>query len=302
MNVTRQKLSEVIANIKWKAEKRLRAMYKRDPNSLAEGLQEALRLISGKTNRSDWPKVFSLKIDFRDMMYEGNPTAYFLSGYSALSCIRKALDMAGKNSVLSILDFGCGHGRVLRTLAANFPEAKLTAVDSIKAGVDFCAKAFGAKPVYSNFAFSNLTFDRKFDLIWVGSVFTHLGCERWSKLLTLLRSVLAENGSLLFSTHGRDAERRLRDPHALLLFNLEPERIAKILEEHYINGFGYSDYRRYPGYGVSLSSSEWVISQLNSVGLEPILNQETGWDDFQDVWAAEKKSNEQASEASSLCL
>jgi len=290
MDATRQKFSAAIANIKWKAEKRLRAICSRDPNSLAQGLQEALRLITARTDRSDWPKV-SLKIDFNDMMYEGNPAAYFLSGYSALTCIRKALDVAGKRSVLSILDFGCGHGRVLRALAANFPEAELTAADSNKGGVDFCAREFGAKPVYSNFAFSSLTFDREFDLIWVGSVFTHLNCERWPKLLTHLRSVLAENGSLLFSTHGRDAERRLRDPHALLLFNLESERIAKILEDHRVKGFGYSDYRRYPKYGVSLSSSEWVTWQLSSVGLEPILHQETGWDDFQDVWAAEKKSD-----------
>jgi len=90
------------------------------------------------------------------MMYEGHPTPYFLSGYSALSCIRKALDQAGKKSVPSILDFACGHGRVLRSLAANFPEATLTAVDSNKGGVDFCAKAFAAKSVYSNFDFSNL--------------------------------------------------------------------------------------------------------------------------------------------------
>jgi 2-polyprenyl-3-methyl-5-hydroxy-6-metoxy-1,4-benzoquinol methylase len=290
MGATRQKFSEAIANIKWKAERRLRAICTRDPSSLAEGLKEALRLINARTNRSDWPKV-SLKIDFNDVMYEGHPAAYFLSGYSALSCIRKALDAAGKKSVLSILDFGSGHGRVLRALAANFSEAELTAVDSNKRGVDFCAREFGAKPVYSNFALSNLTFDREFDLIWVGSVFTHLSCERWPKLLTLLRSVLTKNGSLVFSTHALEAERRLRDPHALLLFNLESERIAKILEEHQSEGFGYSDYRRYPGYGVSLSSSEWVTRQLRSVGLEPILNQETGWDDFQDVWAAEKRSN-----------
>lgn len=291
MNVGRQKLSEAIANIKWKAKKRLRAICSRDPNYLAEGLQEALGLISAKTNRSDWPKVCS-KIHINDMMYEGHPTAYFLSGYSALSCIRKALEMAGEKSVLSVLDFGCGHGRVLRALAANFPEAKLTAVDSNKGEVDFCAKEFGANPVYSNYAFSNLAFDRKFDLIWVGSVFTHLSSERWPKLLTLLRSLLAESGSLLFSTHGRDTERRLRDRHAFLTFNLEPERIGKILEEYYANGFGYCDYRRYPGYGFSLSSSEWVTLRVNAVGLEPILNQETSWDDFQDVWAAEKKSNE----------
>ena len=33
---------------------------------------------------------------------------------------------------------------------------------------------------------------------------------------------------------------------------------------------------------------KWVALQLDSVGLDGILIQETGWDDFQDVWAAEK--------------
>ena len=206
MNVGRPRLSQSIANIKRKAERRLRAICKRDPKFLAEGLLAASRLIAAKTNRADWPRL-NPKIHVNDMMYEGHPTGYFLSSYSALSCIRTALDKADKKSILSVLDFGCGHGRILRALAANFPEAALTAVDTNKSGVNFCAKEFGAKPVYSNYAFSNLAFDRKFDLIWVGSVFTHLSGERWIPLLRLLRSLLAEGGLLLFSTHGRDAEK-----------------------------------------------------------------------------------------------
>jgi hypothetical protein len=58
-----------------------------------------------------------------------------------------------------------------------------------------------------------------------------------------------------------------RDPN-FLAFNLEPERIGKILGEYYANCFGYCDYLRYPGYGISLSSSEWVTFQVNAVGLE----------------------------------
>jgi hypothetical protein len=44
-----------------------------------------------QTGSFDWPKVSS-KIHFMDMMHEGDPTAYFLSGFSAFSCIQKALD------------------------------------------------------------------------------------------------------------------------------------------------------------------------------------------------------------------
>ena len=113
------------------------------------------------------------------MMYEGHAAGYFSSGYSALFCIRQAVERAGKTSVNSILDFGCGHGRVLRSLAAQFPDATLTALDVNRRGVNFCAKKFGAKPIYSNIDFSNLIFREKFDLICIGSLFTHLDAERW---------------------------------------------------------------------------------------------------------------------------
>jgi SAM-dependent methyltransferase len=199
-----------IRSIEWKAKKRLRALLGRNPNYLTEGFQEALEVTTAKTKRSDWPLV-CLEIDRNDMMYEGQAAAYFSSGYSALFCMRQALEAAGRTSVQSILDFGCGHGRVLRSLHAQFPDATLTAVDVDRRGVDFCAKKLGAKPIYSNYDFSNIVFREKFDLIWVGSLFTHLSAKRWPKVLELLRVVLTEDGLLVFSTHGRDAERRLRD-------------------------------------------------------------------------------------------
>ena len=279
---------QVIANFKWKAKKRFRALFRRNPSYLAAGLLEAWELASAKTKRSDWPLVCSV-IDRNDMMYEGHATVYFSSGYSALFCLRQALEKAGKTSIDSILDFGCGHGRVLRSLAAQFPNATLTAVDVNRRGVDFCAKKFGAKRIYSNTVFSNVVFREKFDLIWVGSLFTHLSAERWLIVLRLLRSVLTEDGLLIFTTHGNDAERRLRD-RQVLLFNLEPARIETILEGYDHLGFGYTDYRKYRGYGVSLSSPQWVTEQLNHVGLELVLHQENAWDNFQDVWAVRLKN------------
>ena len=287
MNEVCDRFLLAIANFKWKAQKRLRALLRRNPSYLAEGFREALEATKINTKRSDWPLV-CLEIDRNDMMYEGNPTAYFSSGYSALFCVRQALERAERTSVQSILDFGCGHGRVLRSLAAQFPEAVLTAVDVNRRGVDFCAKKLGAKSIYSNYDFSNLVFRDKFDLIWVGSLFTHLSAERWPKVLELLRGVLTENGLLIFSTHGRDAERRLRETP--VLFNLEPPRIRTILEGYGALGFGYSDYRKYPGYGVSLSSSRWITQQLDKVGLVSLLLQENGWDNFQDVWAVALKN------------
>jgi|HubBroStandDraft_6_1064221.scaffolds.fasta_scaffold116808_2 SAM-dependent methyltransferase len=240
--------------------------------------------MTARTGRSDWPKV-SLVIDWKDMMYEGYPAHYFSSGYSALFCVRRALDKAAGKVPDSILDFGCGHGRVLRSLAADFPHAGLTAADVDSGGVNFCVKTFGAVPVYSNTDFSRLVFNTKFDLIWVGSVFTHLRSERWMSLLEVFRSILTEDGLLVFSTHGSDAERRLREGQCQWC-GLEADRVARILRDYDERGFGYSDYRKSHDYGFSLSSPEWVSPQIAEVGLELVLYQNNGWDDCQDVWAS----------------
>ena len=242
MKTFQQNVQETIANTNWKVSKRLRGLLRRNQKYLEAGLREASGFMSARTGRSDWPKV-SLIIGWKDMMYEGYPTHYFSSGYSALFCVRRALDQAAKKSPESILDFGCGHGRVLRSLAADFPRARLTAADVDTAGVNFCAKTFGAIPVYSDIDFSRLAFNRRFDLIWVGSVFTHLRSERWMSLLELFRSILTEDGLLVFSTHGSDVERRLREGQCRWS-GLEAERVAKILREYDERGFGYSDYRK----------------------------------------------------------
>ena len=286
MKILRQKVEETIATTKWKVSKRLRGLLRRDQKYLEAGLRKASGFLTARTGRSDWPKV-SLAIDWKDMMYEGDPVHYFSSGYSALFCVRRALDEAGKKAPGSILDFGCGHGRVLRSLAADFPHARLIAADLDAGGVNFCAKTFGAVPVYSNTDLSRLSFNSRFDLIWVGSVFTHLRAERWLSFWELFRSALTEDGLLVFSTHCGEVARRLREGQCRW-YGLEPERAAEILEGYDKRGFGYSDYRKSRDYGVSVSSPEWVSQQIVEVGYEPVLCQKNGWDDCQDVWAAVK--------------
>lgn len=289
MKTLQQNVQETIANTNWKVSKRLRGLLRRNQKYLEAGLREASEFMSARTGRPDWPTV-SLVIGWKDTMYEGYPTHYFSSGYSVLFCVRRALDKAAGKAPESILDFGCGHGRVLRSLAADFPGARLTAADVDAAGVNFCAKTFGAVPVYSDPDFARLEFNTRFDLIWVGSVFTHLRSERWMSLLELFRSILTEDGLLVFSTHDSEVERRLRDGQCQL-YGLEAERAAKILREYDEQGFGYSDYRNSKDYGVSLSSPEWVSPQIKKVGFELVLYQKNGWDDCQDVWALKLARN-----------
>src|SRR5215207_8940972 len=142
-------------------------------------------------------------ISSNDGMFDArHPDAYFAVGESALRCVRLALQSAGKPSPARILDFPCGHGRVLRFLAAAFPDAQLTACDIDRDGVDFCTSTFQADGVYSHEVLEKVPLGDGFDLIWVGSLFTHLPQQRWGAFLTFLVERLASDGVLVFTTHG----------------------------------------------------------------------------------------------------
>src|SRR4029453_405200 len=115
---------------------------------------------------------------------------YFDCGRSALECINKALLIASipPKRIKRILDLPCGHGRVLRHLKAAFPEAEIAACDLLRDGVDFCSSTFGATAIYSCDEPEAIPLKpESFDLIWVGSLFTHLDAPLWSRFLAVLR-------------------------------------------------------------------------------------------------------------------
>lgn len=84
------------------------------------------------------------QISPRDAMYDG-PESYFANARQALDCVRLAALAAEKSKVWDLLDLPCGHGRILRMLKAEYPDARLTCCDIDRDGVDFCAKLFGAR-------------------------------------------------------------------------------------------------------------------------------------------------------------
>src|SRR2546423_3623530 len=148
------------------------------------------------------------EISPRDEMLCGNRDYYFLVGQYALHCVDTALQAAARDrsDVQTILDLPCGHGRVMRYLRAAFPHAEMTACDLLSDGVDFCATTFGASRLYSREKVEDIPLPPgSFDLVWVGSLFTHLSAELWSRWLLLFHKSLRPAGVLIFSSHGRDA-------------------------------------------------------------------------------------------------
>src|SRR5712691_11392714 len=118
-----------------------------------------------------------------DGMYTGEGAHYYKVGLSAIRCIEEAIDAANFTIVKRVLDLPCGHGRVLRFLVQRFPEAKFTASDLDRKGVDFCAQMFGAEAVHPEQDLDQFSLERQFDLIWCGSLVTHLNAAGIGALL-----------------------------------------------------------------------------------------------------------------------
>jgi SAM-dependent methyltransferase len=215
---------------------------------------------------------------------EASQRHYFGVGRSALRCIRLALLAVGKAEVTSILDLPCGHGRVLRALKAAFPDARLTACDLDRDGVDFCARVFGATPVYSDERPDRIPIDDTFDLIWVGSLLTHLNAGSWIDFLKRFALLLADDGVLVFTTHGRFVAERMRTTG--FSYGLAPESLQGVLGDYDRAGFGYRTYPQQSRYGISVASPGWTCAQLTRIpGLRLLSYLERGWDNHQVVVA-----------------
>jgi SAM-dependent methyltransferase len=242
--------------------------------------------VSGRTNHA--PLIET--IGPGDEMFTGDKDHYFRVGESALRCIETAFAATQKpnDSVRRVLDLPCGHGRVMRFLKASFPQAQLTACDLNRTAVDFCAKTFAAHPVYSELSVSHIPLRGKFDLIWCGSLLTHLRVESCVEFVALFQRLLEPGGLAVMTMHGRWTERLLSTSR--YKYGLTDESVRTILWEYRDCGFGYADYPGASGYGISACTPAFFLANLLShADLKLITYHEKGWDNHQDVICVQKQ-------------
>jgi SAM-dependent methyltransferase len=219
-----------------------------------------------------------------DKMFGGNSKHYFDVGSSALENIQSAVGIA-KIKPANILDFGCGAGRVTRWIAAGFPQAHIEGCDIREADIRFVADAFGVRTWQSDVDPAKLNPPSSYDLIWVGSVFTHLSKAASTELFDKLASWLNPGGVLVFTSHGRYAASA---GSSLGYYGIASEW-SRVVEDYTRSEFGYADYEGTPSYGVSLTQLYWWAGLITSRGsLRLISMTEQGWDNHQDVIAVQR--------------
>jgi SAM-dependent methyltransferase len=239
----------------------------------------------------EWPMQFTEGVDRSvhpndTMMRKGHETSYFHMGDWAVRCIQAALECVTLSFTIkteTILDLPSGYGRVLRFLRVAYPNAEITACDILKEGVDFCVEQFGAKGVYSS-AHPEEIDAQTYDLIWCGSLLTHMPENEWDPWLTFFEDHLNPGGTVVFTTHG--------EAYADGLFMLHMPPNFRDLHADYLRaGFAFSTNRnmRPDDPGISLSSPEWVLNKLRKRRqMRVTAFMERGWHDAHDVWSVTK--------------
>ena len=184
--------------------------------------------------------------------------------------------LLGKNlAERTILDFGCGYGRILRLMYYFSSPKRIWGVDPWEKSVGICR----ADNVLGNLAVSDYlprslpVGQSKFDLIYAFSVFTHLS-ERATKLaLVTLRSYIADDGLLVITIRPSEYWPRVAPTRP----NIYPERLVEL---HDAGAFVFVPHGREPvegevTYGDTSFSLEWLMQHITNwemVGYDRLLS------------------------------
>jgi SAM-dependent methyltransferase len=231
----------------------------------------------------------SMAISHRDGMYKPFAASRYLRvGLSAIRCIDHALGKSsGRSAVHSVLDFPSGNGRVLRFLRARFPDAAITAYEIDREAVDFCRHTFAVDSILSDRDIGNLSLPGQFDLIWCGSLITHVNDRFTTRLLKLFYDHLSPGGSCVFTTHGQYSVECIAQ-HTRT-YELPPRAQRDLITQFNERGYGYADYPGHDGFGISVVSHDRMTALAGSVGRWTETSfWERGWDSHQDVFGFTK--------------
>ncbi|MFA5684574.1 MAG: class I SAM-dependent methyltransferase [Lysobacteraceae bacterium] len=129
---------------------------------------------------------------------------YFNIGVQQYRSVRQAVEtlFGERADTVTILDFACGFGRLLRFLTLDWPKASITGSEIQPEALDFVSAALGVHTLPSTAHPDNFEVAQCFDVIWVASLFSHLPDELFGPWLARLLSLLNPGGVLCFSVRG----------------------------------------------------------------------------------------------------
>lgn len=135
---------------------------------------------------------------------------YLADGWRTLSELMLLLEAVERPLLRtgSFMEFASGHGRFTRHLVKALGAGRVAVADVVADAMEFSGPAFGVTALQSTTVPEQFTWPRRYDVVFVLSLFSHLPRATWGRWLKRLHEGVAPGGVLVFSTHGAEAARR----------------------------------------------------------------------------------------------
>jgi SAM-dependent methyltransferase len=160
------------------------------------------------------PRTFNAAISKQDEMYlfalkhfngDTNRACVELltTGKQSMDVVRQIIQWNFKcfDNLSNFLDFASGYGRLTRFLIQELSPHHIWVCDIYEDAVKFQQKQFGVEGLVSARNPENFIVDKKFDCIFVASLFSHLPKKQFISWLKRLYELLSPKGLLIFSVH-----------------------------------------------------------------------------------------------------
>ena len=135
---------------------------------------------------------------YDDTLKASLPAGMDEDGYFAAYKVKLAAASTRGRDVRRVLDFGCGAGRSLEYLIAEFPRAQISGFDPSAESIRMAAERFHGATLSCDWQQIRA---QRYDVVFAANVFHHIAHEQMSAWLGRCRDVLAPGGALFVFEH-----------------------------------------------------------------------------------------------------
>ena len=163
------------------------------------------------------------------------------------------------------LDLGCSSGRVVRVLAAAYPDVEWHGCDPNTGAIEWARRQLGGISFAVSPQEPPLPWPQAhFDLVFAISVWSHFSAPAATRWLAEMRRLLGPGGALLLTTHGYQSV-----AHARAIGQRSTEQLTEVLAALYRDGHWYKpEFGEHgdhgvasPDWGTAFLTPEWLLAQ-----------------------------------------